>query len=941
MKRKMMYVLGTFILCLMITPNVAKAWEGSGGGGGTNLQDCSSGWCFDFRYTSEQDQVVAGAEGLRLTVVDKKGNKVQGTRSYDYFRTATYNAVMDSEYTGGQVYYNQGKANNGNKGAVHTHSAFFVKGRYPYAGQWNGIPHIITANAQSFNTQTLNFIKNYVNSNPNGFMNMLKNDLQYDMSKDTGLGERYLQFEPLMAVYHGSAANTYVGTATEIMTLLKSKIGRLPNLEAYGLAWGILVDCNVAVHLSDASGMNKRNFTYPYIAPGMFEAITGAKTDPFDTYFSNDGKNAYGHGVLWLTELFPCDWNNPDHFKDTNGDGIPDSGPGGANCCVSPSITASHSKEEIEFAYPICGSCDVNTQPPQANTPACGTDGSSKNHTFTDTVSWRCMYLDKDRTQMYKVSSINKYCSVYCKESTSLLLPGSYQGYVMTGSSFIWPNSSKYRLDISGTRECKVKVDYKTWYDEYKDAAASTKASLEQQMKNCASDNVLNTRQFAYDLQPTIKLSGYKGYRNGKDEDDSTVGSVELTAKKQPIELTQYSIKYSGSVAEFSTSSTGIQKFAETLWDNKSYVATTQNQYVLPNDLYSYANKKTGILSYRKPNSDKIDHYTNRGYGSLAVDDSTIPSGSNEKKENTVTLSYKKISANNDETHFDRYTKDYTCQYNVKRGNVTVCDYQNPEHFKDIDGDGLPDSGPNGEDCCNHFITEFEGDTEKIEELKNKYPICKNTNAKCDYKNPSQYIGAPYGTTPGKGPNGQNCCDDLKANYVKYGLTYQQFKQLEQKYQCSGGNGTCTPIPTVYDKSCCSDPKYQNYPVCKMEGGINVLYREISLSHPFLSEDGKTRTPGDNWNSKNNYLVSKYITNNRDVKEEDIYTEKPMYIFELNSQTISAIRSYNRGHKFDDFELKCKDGRDCQSRFIESYLTDTGSTCTTNRGHNISRCNKD
>lgn len=126
-----------------------------------------------------------------------------------------------------------------------------------------------------------------------------------------------------------------------------------------------------------------------------------------------------------------------------------------------------------------------------------------------------------------------------------------------------------------------------------------------------------------------------------------------------------------------------------------------------------------------------------------------------------------------------------------------------------------------------------------------------------------------------------------------------------------------------------------------MEGGINVLYREISLSHPFLSEDGKTRTPGDNWNSKNNYLVSKYITNNRDVKEEDIYTEKPMYIFELNSQTISTIRSYNRGHKFDDFELKCKDGRDCQSRFIESYLTDTGSTCTTNRGHNISRCNKD
>ena len=82
MKRKMMYVLGTFILCLMITPNVAKAWEGSGGGGGTNLQDCSSGWCFDFRYTSEQDQVVAGAEGLRLTVVDKNGKEIKSWNSW-------------------------------------------------------------------------------------------------------------------------------------------------------------------------------------------------------------------------------------------------------------------------------------------------------------------------------------------------------------------------------------------------------------------------------------------------------------------------------------------------------------------------------------------------------------------------------------------------------------------------------------------------------------------------------------------------------------------------------------------------------------------------------------------------------------------------------------------------------------------------------------------
>ena len=54
--------------------------------------------------------------------------------------------------------------------------------------------------------------------------------------------------------------------------------------------------------------------------------------------------------------------------------------------------------------------------------------------------------------------------------------------------------------------------------------------------------------------------------------------------------------------------------------------------------------------------------------------------------------------------------------------------------------------------------------------------------------NPSQFTGAPYGTNPGNGPNGTNCCEDLRDNYLSYGLSYQQFKELETKYQCDGNN---------------------------------------------------------------------------------------------------------------------------------------------------------
>lgn len=950
MKTNCKLIIGTFIICVCMMPFMVNAWDGSGGGGNIDLSKCSSGWCFDFLYTSEKAFEVAGAEGLRLTVVDKNGKKIDGTRSYDYFRPATYNMVMNSNYTGGEVHFNKFKATRGNKKAVHSSGVDFTSGKYTYAGQWSGIPTIISAENRSFNTEVFNFLKKEANSNTEAFMNRLRNDLGYDFSNVNGT---YIQFEPIMAIYRNNASQTYVGTATEIMTLLRNNVD--PNLnrsnEYYGMAWGIMVDANIAVYLSNSGSMDKHDFTYPYASGNRIVKLRTGKLNPLKEFFSSNGKNAYGHGVLWMQELIPCNWNNPEHFKDTDGDGEPDSGPGGTNCCVDPSITANHSQEEIEFAYPVCGSCDVNDEPPTSTTPACGTDGTGKVHSFTDTVSWECMYQDDSRNQMYKVSNINSYCTVYCKESTNLELPGSYQGFVPTGTSFIWPNSSTYSLTVSGTRQCKVKFDYMNWLDDYNNASSSTKNSLMNQLNACSNDNALNKGTFAYNLEPTISISGYKGYMNGRDESER----LELISKNDATNITMYDVSYSGSVSNVSTSESGLRQFAKTLWENKTFTTSTSNQYVLPNDLYSYTNKQTGIISYRKPadadsdeSTDGTEKYTNRGYGSWAVDDSTIPSDANRKIGNEITITYKGISASNNESHFDGYAKNYTCQYNVERSNVAVCDYQNPEQFLDLDGDGEPDSGPNGENCCNHFLVQFEGDEEKIAELLEKYPICNvdNGNTKCDYNNPSQYVGAPYGTSPGKGPNGTNCCEDLRDNYLSYGLSYAQFQELEQKYGCDSGNGpdpegTCTPIPTVNDKSCCSDPAYADYPVCQYEGGIPVLYREISLSHPFLSEDGSTRDPGDNWQSKNNYLVSKYITNNRGVKEDLVYQEEPMYVFELDSATIQEIRAENKGHKFDEFELTCTNGGNCISTFFEKYLSGTAATCTSDKGHDISRCDKD
>lgn len=973
MLRKIGKVLSIFVLgvfCALVIPATltvsAIEVDGSGSGaGGINTETCYVGYCWatsaHFNNTPSQG---ASAEGIRLSIVDKNGNKVSGTKSHDYFRSGIYNLLKNTKET---VYYNKHKENYGNKNSVVSYQSGalrtvkFVKSDLFGASKMD-LPRVWPNDGErATNTRVLDYLTNMARNNSASFLKMLKNDLNYDYYNQKNADDHFLEFEPITAMVYNNGERYYVGTVTELMAFVWNMGKRTDN--GLGMLYGLAVAGSRALYLSSAGNTNG-GFNSKYISESD-PVIEYASQNPsginynlniLNRLFSGNGDtpNPYGHGILWFYEILPkCDWNNPDHFQDTNGDGTPDSGPGGVNCCTDASITGSHSKDEIEFAYPICGTCDVRKEEPSASTPACGTDGNSKDHTFTDTVSWDCVYRDPNEHNSYRIGNVagNSYCTVYCTESTTLQLPASYQGFVPVRTSFIWPNSSAYSLKVSGTRQCKVKFDYMNWLDDYNSASSSTRTSLMNKLNECASDTILNNNRFSYQLEPTISISGYTGYMNGRDKNES----VQLVEKNNNIEVSMYDVSYSGSVSNATISESGLRNFALSLWNNKLFTTSTSNQYVLPNDLYSYTNKQTGIISYRKPadadsdeSTDGTEKYTNRGYGSWAVDDSTIPSDANRKIGNEITITYKGISASNNESHFDGYAKNYTCQYNVERSNVAVCDYQNPEQFLDLDGDGEPDSGPNGENCCNHFLVQFEGDEEKIAELLEKYPICNvdNGNTKCDYNNPSQYVGAPYGTSPGKGPNGTNCCEDLRDNYLSYGLSYAQFQELEQKYGCDSGNGpdpegTCTPIPTVNDKSCCSDPAYADYPVCQYEGGIPVLYREISLSHPFLSEDGSTRDPGDNWQSKNNYLVSKYITNNRGVKEDLVYQEEPMYVFELDSATIQEIRAENKGHKFDEFELTCTNGGNCISTFFEKYLSGTAATCTSDKGHDISRCDKD
>lgn len=136
--------------------------------------------------------------------------------------------------------------------------------------------------------------------------------------------------------------------------------------------------------------------------------------------------------------------------------------------------------------------------------------------------------------------------------------------------------------------------------------------------------------------------------------------------------------------------------------------------------------------------------------------------------------------------------------------------------------------------------------------------------------------------------------------------------------------------------------------------GNTVVYRTISLSNPFPDIDGSGRYAGNNWChgddcSLTNYTIDKFITNNRGVKQEEVYNEEPMYTFTLTPSLIKQIRGYNTDNSYTSFygsyqgevfDFVCDNGVKCISEYVTELIEMTGATgtCTTDRLSSFDSC---
>lgn len=171
--------------------------------------------------------------------------------------------------------------------------------------------------------------------------------------------------------------------------------------------------------------------------------------------------------------------------------------------------------------------------------------------------------------------------------------------------------------------------------------------------------------------------------------------------------------------------------------------------------------------------------------------------------------------------------------------------------------------------------------------------------------------------------NGTNNHFGKYQNYIKLGSNLPvNFNSLVGKHEIYIDYGCDDATNTVcnYNVSKCPDgvcePTICDPNVEDCNGGIDVIYRVIDLNNPFPN-----RTPGYNWSVTG--FVDKYITNNRNVKTDKVYSEEPMYTIELDPALIKEIRISNKDVNYGDMDLYCTDGVECRSSYLRE-LRDNG-----------------
>lgn len=503
-----------------------------------------------------------------------------------------------------------------------------------------------------------------------------------------------------------------------------------------------------------------------------------------------------------------------------------------------------------------------------------------------------------------------------CKKYSNIVNENGVKTCAQYGTCI--PNCNSEKDDVN-----KANEEVTRWQDivntanNYKNAYVAAQTILKD-MKDCVEWNI---PQSTYNFQSSTSMS-YNDPEYGtaytlevdKERQSCAGCKSDQTLALDPISITS---------ARFQQVINDVESRNITLTDNVSYT--------LPKNLYHYVNKKTN-----KPMMSPKGDYITIGYSNLPT---SYDAKLNKKYDLNIYV--------NSLGHAGNFTsnanqKQYSCNYSVHNGpsDECVCPEGTKHAGKDL--------------YCEIYKAGSTTTTLTCADAQVLY---------CDQEDFYDEVCTDEKYCPNDSSIKLTACMNNGYSY-SYCVDTLCYGGGDKDYHCPKGtyNDGMDIKPCVFanigmglEKAI----KYCQDTVCPYKGGINIIYRPISLRNPFPGKDAigsainfsldnrKSRYPGSNWNSAT--LVKNEILYNRKTEGNSVYDKEPLYSFVLTADVIKNIRDYNNSQEksggYADYTLECKgsNGLACLSnQFLRNNNSGlVGGKCSKASGNNFYTCAED
>ncbi len=993
------------MLIISIPSNVfASLTVGSNIGGGVvgSYAACGKGieicWNYEvythYSYSSgEKVQVTIPTQAIRITIVDKSGNRLSGTKSYDFFKgDGSFLGISNKELS--EDYLNKTNVN------------FYMKKYYrnefrimpTHSTAWSGGSGKTFKDAGDFaiiyNHVFPNYLKNQGVSLKTFFENVDKDALKEVYLKPLGFNydveveklrdnpnyfkDIALLIEPLVwfrLTFNrpgaGKFSLDYAGTATEVANMLNSSCSKEPGYTGSDVFFDLIQKSNKingeyyeAKYRGSHFSSTAFNDTIPlsiYCDTSEIKAgLQGVRHWVESNYSSNYAgelltSNCVGAGHVWFDELFTLDCDDLEyakthvpqccrelyeiHYLKDRRINIKDYLNETSESCCGPLKNIIPNSLYDEYCRKIVLGCDYKFD------VQCPTDCFDENHGYVRDIGkdnnkkdWECIFKSSSSSKPrvkthYKWTGGgllgNPYCEVYCREEIDYTFP---KGGILVKAGHHFVVGER-------TSNSWRPIEFNGFQEcRTKGNGNKTTINHEQFKKDYEkwdreTVNRWDILQNAIALQNSIDAHTCSSTKNC---DRRCVSWSTRTRKNKDGSTSTYEVctrhEYFGYTCKAPTRYNGVYgpKNAGS-WCSTSGTPSA-GVPAKRSSFQSARNTRDSFLPLINKCSDWIRNY-----------DTFKPEVFLEYEEEKYGFTFKSFFGSELES-------DLAINYKTKTfysGDT----YENKVSYK-TSLVGRSDCNSTGSRC-----------------VKNQqvYPINENRDEQYEKKyvyflkdNIYRFVTKPIGESMHKKPTGSND-QYIDIQYSNLPIHYSRLPgkyAINLMYTSFGSNNkfnnyifkgyNFSDYPSGYFK--CNNIYECKYEVenefmycdgskCK---DIQIIFRPISLINPFPGPFGVGRRIGSNWR----FNVNK-ITQNRNLSlGEKLYSDRdPMYEITLDSVTIGQIKKYNRNapNGYSDFNLKCVtgEGRECKSDFIRGEFRAKFESKWCGMSADFNKCEKD